>query len=301
MKFLVVGHFAIDIVHLPDGKERAQFGGIFNSVAALSSAVKPSDTIVPVFGVNRDQFSGVVAELGKLQNVDPAAVYASDEPTNTVHVTGGEGGAATLCSPTIMQPIPFAAMKKFVGANAILINMASGSDITLETMDHIRLEARGSGTILFDFHNLTLGVNSKRERVRQPLDTWRRWAFMNDIVQLNEEEIGGLAIETLTEEQTVGHLMTLGVKHVVVTRGQNGAAVYSSEHKHVHRNDIPGLPGSGDESAVGSGDVFGAAMLAKYAETRDAVQSATFANATAAAKVSGGNGARVEQMKGSRT
>ncbi len=290
MKFLVVGHFAIDVFHAE--ADRAQFGGVFNSVATLSSVVKSPDTIIPVFGVHRDHFPEVMEALEKLDHVDPSAVFQSDEPTNMVHFMAGTG---TVCSPTIMQPIPFAAMKKFVGANAILINMTSGSDITLETMDHIRLEARGSGAILFDFHNLTLGINEKRERTRQPLDTWRRWAFMNDIVQLNEAEIGGLAVEKLTEEQTVGHLMTLGVKHVVVTRGKNGVTVYTSEHKHVHRNDIPGIPGVVSEHVVGSGDAFGAAMLAKYAETRDALQSATFANAAAAAMVSGRNGAPIQE------
>jgi len=300
MKFLVVGHFAVDTFHLPGEKQKVQFGGIFHAVAALSSVAGAGDTITPVFGVNREQLADVVAELAKFKNVDSAGVFPSEEPTNTVHFNEGPGGKAVQCSPTIMRPIPFIAMKKFAGANGILINMASGADITLETLDYLRLEARGSGTILFDFHNLTLGLNGKRERVRRPLDTWRRWAFMNDIVQLNEDELNGLPIEKLREEQTVGHLMTLGVKHVIVTRGKNGATVYSSEHKHVHRDDVPGVAGVTGDSVPGCGDAFGAAMLAKYVETRDAVQSATFANTVAAAKAAGRDPFPVQSLKESR-
>jgi len=67
--------------------------------------------------------------------------------------------------------------------------MLSGKDITVETIDEIRLEVRGKKIpIHLDMHCLTIGVNDDGTRVRNPMADWRRWCFMIDSVQMNEEE-----------------------------------------------------------------------------------------------------------------
>jgi sugar/nucleoside kinase (ribokinase family) len=160
--------------------------------------------------------------------------------------------------------------------------MISGSDITLDTMDHLRMAVRGEEIpIHFDYHGLTTGINADHERYRRPLPEWRRWAFMNDSIQLNEEEAAGLTVEGLGEEQTVGHLLTLGVKAVVVTRGSRGASVFTSEHKHILRKDVGGSHPS-VANTVGSGDVFGAAFLFRTVQGGHPDEAAQFAHDVAA-------------------
>jgi sugar/nucleoside kinase (ribokinase family) len=289
MKFLVVGHFAVDVIHQPEGKEDEQYGGIYHAVAALSALSTGNDRILPVFGVNREQHGEIIAALERLPNVDPAGVYPSDEPTHRVHTTPDANGSVTLCAQDIMKPISFEVLRKYLSVDGVLVNMISGFDISLETLDHLRMEIRGERIpLLFDYHNLTRGLTARHERFRRPLENWRRWAFMADIVQLNQEEIAGLPVEKLSEQQTVGHLLTLGVRGVAVTRGSNGATLFHSEHKHVHRTDIPGVPAANPAPGIiGCGDVFGAAMLAKYVRTGDLVTSAEFANSVAAARAAG--------------
>ena len=107
---------------------------------------------------------------------------------------------------------------------------------------------------------------------------------MTDTVQLNEEEIAGLTLESSTEQQTVGHMLTLGVQGLVVTRGARGASLFYNEHKKVIRKDVAGQSVERSPDATGCGDVFGAAFHLHYVRTHDLLASTEFANNVAAAK-----------------
>jgi len=173
------------------------------------------------------------------------------------------------------SPIPFSRIKPHLGADGILLNMVSGNDITLDTLDELRMAVRPRAVpIHFDYHNLTLGSGEGGKRQRRPLEEWRRWAFMLDTVQLNEEEIAGLTIERMTEQQTAGHLLTLGVKGVLVTKRERGVTVYRNERKHVMRQDIAVNDGTDLIPSVGHGDVFGASFLYHYLSLADLLASA---------------------------
>jgi sugar/nucleoside kinase (ribokinase family) len=295
MKFLVVGHFCFDVLHPGDGTEVERYGGIYNAVAALATLVEQSDAVSPVFGVNRGDYQRVVEHLHEIPNVDTSGIFKFEEPTNRVHVYLNKQ-EQVVCSKDIARPIPYEKIRRHLSVDGVLVNMVSGFDITLETLDHIRLAIRSHNIPLhFDYHNLTLGVNEHHERFRRPLDDWRRWAFMDDTVQLNEEEIGGLTVERSSEKQTVGHLLTLGVKGVVVTRGEGGATLYYDEHKKVIRKDVDGIKSESSGSHSGSGDMFGAAFLFKYLKGKDLQAAAEFANGFAAA----GNPAGIDARKSS--
>jgi sugar/nucleoside kinase (ribokinase family) len=178
------------------------------------------------------------------------------------------------------SPIPFERIRRHLAADRVLINMVSGRDITLETMDEIRIAVRDRQVpIHLDMHNLTLRRSPAGALVRGPVELWRRWAFMVDTVQLNEQEIGALTIEKSDELHTAGHLLTLGPHAVIVTRGERGMSLYTNEHKRLMREDLP-LEGSPAVMAgLGCGDVFGAAFVARRAAGDDPLQAARAAGA----------------------
>ena len=285
MKFLVLGHLCFDVIHGADGRENEGIGGIFYSVAGLAALCDPRDRVFPVFGVNRSELDSVVAALARYPAVDPSGIFPFDDPTNRVHLYYREGGSRVECSKNISPPIPFERIRKFLDVDGILVNMVSGMDLTLETLDEIRMAVRGDKIPThFDFHSLTLGPADHDERRRRPVEQWRRWAFMMDTLQLNEEEIAGLSLEPMSEQQTAGHLLTLGVRGVLVTRGDRGVSVFRNEQKHVVKTDLPGMPTSENGDVTGCGDVFGAAFLYRYTRTKDLLESADYANRAGAAK-----------------
>lgn len=279
MKFLILGHYALDVLHDRAGGERTVQGGMHRLIERLSTLASHQDRITPVFGVQAREHPGVVQELRSLPNVDTGGIYAMETPTHRVHYYEQDNGIRVACVRQTADPIPFERIRKHLDADGVLINMMSGMDVRLETIDEIRMAIRGGGAKLhLDFHNLTTGVGQNGERIRRPLPAWRRWAFMVDIVQMNSEEIAGLASEAMAEEVTVGHLLTLSVKGVLVTRGAGGATLYTSEHKHTMRKDVP-APAAPVRTGPGSGDRFGAAFFLHYCKMADAAAALEFAAA----------------------
>jgi sugar/nucleoside kinase (ribokinase family) len=286
MKLLVVGHLCLDVIHPVEGPEVQSYGGITHAVATLASLAGKADTVVPVFGVHRGDYGDLMEHLAQFPNVETGGIFKTDEPTNTVHLYYKDRTTRVECSKNIARPIPYEKIRRHLSVDGILVNMISGFDIDLETLDHIRMAVRGHDIpIHFDYHSLTLGVRENAERFRRPVVDWRRWAFMTDTIQMNEEEMSGLTVERSTEARTVGHLLTLSVKGVVVTRGERGATLYTSDRKHVVRREIPGIQIEPVVDPTGCGDIFGAAFFLHYVRTSDMAGAAAYANGIAAATV----------------
>lgn len=287
-KVTVIGHLARDVHQLMDGgKEEVieTLGGVFYSVAALSVSLAPEDKIFPVFGIHEDEYDKIVQQLQRFGNVDPKGIYKTKEETNEVHFFSGPSGGRTECSKHIASPIPFSKMKPFLDVDGVLINMASGFDILLETLDNIRMNVRDDGIpIHFDFHSLTLGVDDEQTRFRRPLSDWRRWCFMLHSIQLSESEAAGLTTERYDEATLINQLMPLMVSGLVITRGEGGATLIRQEHKKLFRHDIPGIGVPAVVDTIGCGDVFGAAFFAEFLKSKDLVKAAEAGNKAASFK-----------------
>jgi adenosine kinase len=300
MKIVAIGHLCLDVIHPIDAPEVRSYGGIYYTIAALAALANGRDTVIPVFGVNKADYPGLIQDLQRYPNIDTAGIFTFPTPTNTVHLYYTDRQARVECSKNIAQPISYERIRRYLAADGILINMISGWDVALEALDQIRMAVRGQDIPLhLDLHSLTLGINEQCERFRRPVSEWRRWGFMVDTIQMNEEEIAGLTAEHLPEQQAAGHLLTLSTKGIVVTRGARGATLYTSDHKRLVRKDVEGLPVEQVRDTTGCGDVFGAALHYHYLKTRDLLASVQVANRVAAAKVEMAGSDRLDVLKAS--
>jgi sugar/nucleoside kinase (ribokinase family) len=288
MNITVIGHLCLDNVHLP-GEEtpRQSYGGIVFTIATLANLMGPDDTITPVFGVGEADHGKFMEWLSQYPCVSHKGIFARQGPTNEVHLFyDGSTTGRIECSKHIAPPIPFEAIRPFLSCDGILVNMISGSDITLETLDKIRMEVRDKGTpIHFDFHSLTLGIDKEHKRFRRPLSDWRRWCFMLHSVQMSDLEASGLTAERCNEEQLINQLMPLMVTSLIITRGAQGATLIHQQHKKLSRHDEPGIPVDGPADPTGCGDVFGAGFFYRLLKSRNVIDAVKFANRAAAAKV----------------
>ncbi|MBI3005339.1 MAG: carbohydrate kinase family protein [Ignavibacteriales bacterium] len=289
MTITVIGHLCRDVVHIPgeSGVDAVSesYGGIFWAVATLANLLSPGDTVNPVFGVGEDEYDSVVEKLRLYDNVHTGGIFRFKGPTNHVHLFyDAQGKHRTECSNHIAEPIPFPRIKPYLESDGLLVNMVSGFDITLETMDRVRMALREKQiSVHFDFHSLTLGIDKEFKRFRRPITDWRRWCFMVNSVQMNDEEAGGLSTEKLDESSLAQHVLSLMVDGLIITRDKRGGTLFLSEHKNVKKHDFSGIA-TKTVDPTGCGDVFGAAFLAEFVKTRDWHRSAEFANEVAAAK-----------------
>ena len=294
MNLTVIGHLCKDIIHPPEQTPpvntvppEERFGGIVYSVAALAGLMSDHDKIYPVFGVGNGDYEGLMEFLKRYPNVDTSGVYKFKGKTNRVRLFYQKDGAArSECSEHISPPIPYSRIKPYLDSDGILINMVSGSDIALETLDQIRMEVRDRRTpIHFDFHSLTLGIDREFKRFRRPLTEWRRWCFMLNSIQMSEEEAAGLTTERYDQNSLINHLMPLMVTALVITRGSRGATLVLQDiHKKLTTHEIQGVSAGSTVDTTGCGDVFGAAFLCSTLKTKDHLRAAQEANVAAAVK-----------------
>ncbi len=289
MVITVIGHICKDFVHLPDeqGNDTAKetFGGIMYAVLTLANLMSDKDILQPVFSVGQVDYDLLMERLKPYKNIDTSGIYKFRGQTNQVHLfCQKESDTRAECSKNIAQPIPFNRIKPYLDGDGVLINMISGSDITLETLDYIRMEVREKRMpIHFDFHSLTLGIDNESKRFLRPLTDWRRWCFMLHSIQMNETEAVNLSAERYDETTLTNHLMPLMVETLLITRGKNGVtAIVQDIHKKLTRQDFPGIPVEHPTNAIGCGDVFGAAFFYQYLKTKDSFVAAEFANNIAA-------------------
>jgi 2-dehydro-3-deoxygluconokinase len=281
----VIGHLCLDEIHHPGGRISGSYGGIWFTVATLANVLPAGDVVRPVFGVGKEDHAQLLEAIAALPNVDASGIFRMQGPTNRVALRYNSGPERAEVSRDISEPIPLKKISPALDTDLVLVNMISGFDVTLETLDEIRMRTRDQKIpVFFDVHSLTLGVRDNSERFRRTVDTWRRWLFMLHTVQMNEAEAGALTPEGYDEENLVKQALALNTQALCVTRGSAGCTVYTNEKKHIVRHDVPGVPAGGAVDPTGCGDVFGAAYCAHLAHSDRPAAAAEFANRVAAAK-----------------
>jgi len=283
MKFTVVGHICKDFIHQKkNGKENTEplWGGIYFAIATLANIASNEDKIIPVFPIGENDYDEIIERFKKYPNVETDGIYKVNTETNSVHLTYSTSQTRVECSANISPAIPYKKIQPYLKTDGLLINMVSGFDISLETLDYIRMEIRERDTIShIDFHSLTLGINDDFTRFRTPLIEWRRWAFMMNNVQMNQQEAKSLTVERFNEETFAKQLLSLDVNALLITKGAKGVSVYTmDEHKHFSRNDISPEEKMKPIDSTGCGDVFSAAYLYQLAKTKNILAAAEFAN-----------------------
>lgn len=291
MTITVLGHLCIDEIHTPRNVENESsstkdFGGIYFSLVTLASMMKPGDVIYPVFGVGDMEYDEFKKKLEAYPAIDASGIFKFKGNSNHVHYFPEKDRNGRFeCSKNISDPIPFNKIKPFLDTHGILVNMVSGFDITLETMDAIRMNVRDARTpIHFDFHSLTLGIDQDFKRFRRPMTDWRRWCFMLNSIQMTEEEAAGLTAEHYDEPTLVNQLMPLMVNTLVITRGERGATAIIQENKKLTHHEIAGTSFGPTIDPLGCGDVFGAAFFCRYLQQKNYRDAAEYANQFAGMK-----------------
>jgi sugar/nucleoside kinase (ribokinase family) len=288
----------MDVIHHADNTETQSYGGIFFSVATLANLLSESDTIVPVFGVGDKEYEELTERLKQYPNVDTSGIFKFSGPTNQVHLYYNGSDERTECSKHISEPIPWKKIKSKLAVDMVLLNMVSGFDVTLETLDEIRMELRDDHIPLYmDVHSLSLGIREDFTRVRRPLDAWRRWLFMLHGVQMNEQEAAGLTAENFDETTLAKQILALNTKVLALTRGERGYTSFIDDRKHIKYVDGEGITPELAKDSTGCGDVFAAAYCAKYLYSKNIQESLEFANKVAAKKAQHPGSLEIDVLK----
>ena len=290
MKYIIIGEPCVDMIHKTDGEIIHSYGGILYSVISLSVLSGKEDVVYPVMNLGSDEYENITNILKKYPNINLDGIYKVAHPTRKVNLyydlynSGKSARMETSTEPT--YTIDYKSIEKFIpGADAILVNMISGVDITLDTLKKIRKDFKGYMHI--DIHNLVMKTNADGTREHTNLENWREWCTNTSTVQMNEFEITTLS-RTKKKEYEVAEEILLnlksGVSGIIVTRGKNGVSGFTKKEKafggetfyDLDKDDVSAIENPHFKDSTGCGDVFAASFTLDYSKNGNFKKSLHF-------------------------
>lgn len=269
MKILLIGHSIIDHFEELNG-EISKPGGIFYSLLGILSLAGREDEIFLLTSRNENSFH-LFDEL--YSRVNQTFINKVEHMPEVILKTSGAGERKETYK-NLSSRLTIEKVNDWNNFDGILINMITGFDITLDQLKTIRKDFRG--TIYFDIHTLSRGVDKNMDRIFRPVPHINEWLADIDILQCNENELKTI-VQDEDEFYSAKQILQSGPKILIVTKGEKGAQAYSLEN-----GEFKSLFLKAERidavNKVGCGDVFGAVFFYSYISTRDVNNSLRLAN-----------------------
>jgi sugar/nucleoside kinase (ribokinase family) len=268
MNYLIIGHSVVDKI-IENEKTIIKPGGIFYSIISLLNLIEPQDKIYLCTNLDIDNAGLFEFIYNKIEKDFISTV--KEIPEVELKVSGNGERQETYSAIAGNLEIPFDQLNLFEG---ILINMITGYDISLYQLKELRKNYNGS--IYFDVHTLSRGVDENLNRNFRPIKNFDEWAVNIDILQANKSEL--MMLSKMNDEiSIIKNLLECGIQQVIVTRSINGATVYfkdSEAFSSISRDAIR----VNAINKVGCGDVFGAVYFYNYIKNKNIHAALEFAN-----------------------
>jgi hypothetical protein len=221
MRVGVIGSFVWDIIYGRDPRRDAveEWGGITYALSAFDAALPDSWQIVPLAKVGSDLWPRARQFVNGLRRIAPDAMpievpdannrvrleYATDELRSEI-LRGG------------VPPWTWVGLRPLLrDLDALYINLISGFELDLETLQLIRGHFRGP--IYLDLHSLLLGIQPDGTRFFRPIQNPPDWFACADLLQVNEQEMSMMAPDPMALSAAA---MQAGVQSLLVTLGKRG-------------------------------------------------------------------------------
>lgn len=292
MNYLVIGEPCVDIIHKANGEITNSYGGILYSLISMAVLSKPTDNVIPVMNIGEDEFENIMNILKKYPNIKTYGVNKVKHPTRKVflhyNLYNQDKSARVEISSEPTYTLDYIQCENlFTMADAILVNMISGTDITIETLKKIRKNF--SGFLHIDIHNVVMLTKPDGSRVHTNIDNWFEWCTNSDTVQMNEFEIATLSREKLSEYKIAEEILfnkKYDVKGLIVTRGIDGVTGFTRKEKQygsekfydLDHTDIAAIENPHFVDSTGCGDVFASSFTLDYSVNNDFKKSIHYAN-----------------------
>lgn len=264
----------------------------------MSVLADKNDVVYPVMNAGEDEYDNIISLLSNYSNINSTGINKTKFPTRQVKLdyTDTTKSERQESSTSPMLSIEFEKIKPFLElADAVLINLISGVDITLDTMKQIKNNF--TKKIHLDVHNLVMQTHKDGSRTYIHNDDWLEWCTSVTTLQMNEHEIKVLTKEKRKEYHIAEEVLINSrkdVKGLIVTRGADGLSGYTMKEKvfnnekfiDLDKQDICAIDNPHYLDATGCGDVFASAFTLDYSKNNDFTKSMHYANRIASYKTS---------------
>ena len=300
MNYLITGEPCVDIIHKANGETTHSYGGILYSVLSMAVLSSENDSVTPIMNLGEDEYENIINILKKYPKIKIHGITKVKHPTRQVNLYydmyNADKSARVEKSTEPTRTLNYLQCESYFHmADAILINMISGTDITIDTLKNIRKNY--NGFIHIDIHNIVMNSKEDGSRVHAPVDNWFEWCTNADTVQMNEFEIATLSRDKLSEYKIAEQILfnkNYLVKGLLVTRGKQGVTGFVKGEKafgqekflDIDRCEIAAIENINFVDSTGCGDVFASSFTLEYSKSKDFEKSIHYANRKASLNTS---------------
>ncbi len=283
MNISVIGTIVYDIIINYHSEQTESFGGLTYVLQALAYLTDKDTKIYPISNMGKDKFPALQSFFKEHPQISFDGIYTPVANTNEVTLKYYSPSERIEIQSLYTSPLTIPQIKPFLKSDIIIINMVSGSDLSLETLNYIKKYYKG--LLYFDYHSLALGINEQKERFYRPLENWREWFNGLTVLQLNEQELNTLTDIPLNKEEALNYILSsLDLQIINLTLGAKGSlCAYKSEDgikiKYFETASINAI------DPTGCGDVFSAAFPLYFFYYNDVIDAMVFANYVAGLNV----------------
>ncbi len=274
MKLLIAGSSVEDMIHTK-GTVLNQPGGMFYVASAVDALREENDEIFMLTNLSQKQRH---LYFPLYERFNSSLVNTVEQlPVN--HLFIHEKGEREEKYEHLTEKISFepCALEN-LDLDGVLINLITGFDFT--PSDIKRIKAITNAPVFLDIHSRTRSFSEEGKREFSQIDDINEWASTVDILQANENEI--LYCGSGNEEKSiVENILNLGVKFVLVTKGDAGVRMYYRNNGETNSLFVKALQVE-SVNKVGCGDVFGATFFINWLRTNDPVNALYAGNAAGA-------------------
>jgi len=283
----VIGTFIRDTIVTLDGKTVESIGGLYHTMAYLAHLVEADIEIQPLCHVGDDFYDALRETLARFDKKILFDNLHRVQQTNTqVKLTYRTPETRDEVTSRTMPPITVNEIAALAGCDAVLVNLISGDDITLEALKNLR-KLNPSPLIYLDLHSLALGIDKAGKRYYRGIVDGPEWVAACDILQMNEREAATLT--GLGESVRHDDLLKLGRQLVAekllachLTLGSAGSLLfYRNDKNEICCEQCGPFKVSQVIDVIGCGDAFGAAFVAHFMRSKNFSTATHFANKVA--------------------
>lgn len=249
---LIIGHSVVDNIYY-ENERKTNPGGIYYSSIGFNALKQQDDKLVLLTSfseVDYKYFQKLYSKFdlnyaNKLPAIPHVNLYLDGSVERKEHYKN------------LIGPLTIPAGINFETFDGIFINMITGYDLQPEQF--VELRKKYNGIIYLDIHTLSRGVGKDNHRFFRKIPDYEMYLQSVDIVQVNEHEL-----KTITpfdeKEKILENVFELGVKFLLVTKGDEGAEIYSNDGKYYSVEALKVNP----VNKIGCGDVFGSVFFYSY-------------------------------------
>jgi sugar/nucleoside kinase (ribokinase family) len=271
LDFLVVGHVAIDVNVFPWGVVENVLGGAPTYSGLFLAGLGKRVALLSKVGIDFTEiFPPIFGKFG----LDTEGLLVTGENSTTFQNTYDEQGNRVqvckhLAPPILPSDIP-SYYNNFLGVYVSPL----GNEVTPDLLAELKKRTK---YLMLDPQGLLRRIGPDGRVRLEPTDLTAYLQHV-DVVKIGKDEMA--AFPGSSPRQVAEKLRRAGPSIAIVTQGEKGCILLDERGA----REFPALQVQVRDH-TGAGDIFGAAFLCRYAETRDADWAARFANAAAGLKI----------------